>query len=106
VAVASAGPYANHMHLAPDRQPHQYLITKFFTDRMLFLTPNNSVKALKAMYTMTKINTNLLSTFYKNSYALPDIFAHSHAGNHLLHCLFLAVFFITVQFCLQLKDFT
>ena len=24
VAVASAGPYANHLHLAPDRQPHLY----------------------------------------------------------------------------------
>jgi len=27
VAMASAGPYANHMHFAPDIQPHQHLIT-------------------------------------------------------------------------------
>jgi len=40
VAVASAGPCANHLHLAPDRQPRQHLITQFFTRRMLFLTPN------------------------------------------------------------------
>jgi len=25
-AVASAGLYANNLHLAPDRQPHQHLI--------------------------------------------------------------------------------
>jgi len=28
VAVASAGPYANHLHLAPDRRPCQYLNTQ------------------------------------------------------------------------------
>jgi len=28
VAVASAGPYVNHLHLAPDRQPHEHLITQ------------------------------------------------------------------------------
>jgi len=28
VAVASAGPYANHLHLAPDRKPRQYLTTQ------------------------------------------------------------------------------
>ena len=35
VAVASAGPHANHLYLTPDRC--QYLITEFFTGRMLFL---------------------------------------------------------------------
>jgi len=25
MAVASAGPYTNNLHLAPDRQPHQHL---------------------------------------------------------------------------------
>ena len=30
MAVTSAGPYANHLHLAPDRQPRQHLITKFY----------------------------------------------------------------------------
>jgi len=29
VALASAGPYADHLHLDPDRQPHQHLITQF-----------------------------------------------------------------------------
>jgi len=37
VAVASAGLYANHLHFAPDRQPHQYPITQFLTGWMLFL---------------------------------------------------------------------
>jgi len=40
VAVASAGPYANHLHHIPDTLPCQYPITQFFTGRMLFLTPN------------------------------------------------------------------
>jgi len=29
-AVASAGPYADHLHHAPDRYPRQYLTTQFF----------------------------------------------------------------------------
>jgi len=29
VAVASAGPYTNHLQLVPDRQPCQHLITQF-----------------------------------------------------------------------------
>jgi len=45
VAMASAGPYPNHLHPALDRQPRQQLITQFFTGRMLFLMPINSVKA-------------------------------------------------------------
>ena len=30
MAVASAGPHANNLYLAPDRQPHQCLITHFY----------------------------------------------------------------------------
>ena len=37
MAVASPGPYANNLHLAPDRQPHQHLSLNF-TGKMLFLT--------------------------------------------------------------------
>jgi len=33
MTVASAGPYANHLHLAPDRQPCQHLITHFLQVR-------------------------------------------------------------------------
>ena len=40
MAVASAGLYANHLHLTTDRQPQQHLITQFFTCWMLFLMPN------------------------------------------------------------------
>jgi len=32
MAVSSAGPSANNMHLAPDRSPHQHLITQFFCE--------------------------------------------------------------------------
>jgi len=48
MAMASAGPYTNHLHLAPDRQPRQHLITQFFTGRMLFLTPNQHCQSTKA----------------------------------------------------------
>ena len=34
VAVASAGPYANHLHIAADRQPRQYLTTQFLGHRL------------------------------------------------------------------------
>jgi len=44
VAVASTEPCANHLHLAPDRWPHQRLIIQFFTGQMLFLTPNQQSK--------------------------------------------------------------
>jgi len=35
-AVASAGPYANNLHLAPDRYPRQHLITQFLQARCSF----------------------------------------------------------------------
>jgi len=28
MAAASAGPYANHLHLTPDRWPYQHFITQ------------------------------------------------------------------------------
>jgi len=40
MAVASVGAYANHLHLTPDREPRQHLITQFFAQWMLFLMPN------------------------------------------------------------------
>jgi len=47
VAVASAGPYANHLHLAPDGQPRQHVITQFLQAGCPSCHPTNSVKALK-----------------------------------------------------------
>jgi len=49
MAVASAGPYANHLHLAPDRSPRKYLTTQFLQARCPSCRPNNSIKALKAV---------------------------------------------------------
>jgi len=38
MAVASAGPYANNLHLTlRDISPHQHLMTEFFTGQMLLL---------------------------------------------------------------------
>ena len=46
---ASAGSYANNLHLAPDRyQPDQHLITQFSHAGCSSWHPDNSVKALKA----------------------------------------------------------
>jgi len=48
MAVASAGPYANHLHLAADRQPSQHLISQFLQARCCSWCQTNTVKALKA----------------------------------------------------------
>ena len=58
--VAPAGPHANNLHLAPDRQPHQHLSHhSVFTGRVLFLTPN-SVKA--ALYTDHVVSQPAMAT--------------------------------------------
>ena len=44
-AVASAGPYTNNLHLAPDRQPHQHLITHILQAWCSSWCPPNTVKA-------------------------------------------------------------
>jgi len=49
MAVASAGPYANNLHLAPDRWPHQHLIAQFLQAICCSWRPTNSIKALKAI---------------------------------------------------------
>jgi len=45
--VTSAGPYANQLHLAPDRITRQYLTTQFLQARCPSCHPTNNVKALK-----------------------------------------------------------
>jgi len=55
VAVASAGPHANHLHLTPNRQPRQYVTTQFFTGRMPFLPPKQqrqSTEGISIQYKM------------------------------------------------------
>jgi len=46
VAVASAGLYANHLHLTPDNLASTSPLN-FFTGQTLFLVPNHSAKTLK-----------------------------------------------------------
>jgi len=63
VAVASAGAYANHLHLTPERQWCQYLTTQFFTGRMLFLMPNQQCQSTVGCYVImlcTIKNINIL----------------------------------------------
>ena len=71
MAVAAAGPYANHLHLTPDRQPRQHLITQVFTGQMLFLTPNpqcqNSAKMKCDNLSMT-VSVLLFYHYYKTAH--------------------------------------
>jgi len=47
--VASAGPYASHLHLNEDRQPRQYLTTQFLQAGCPSCYPTNRVKALNTI---------------------------------------------------------
>jgi len=49
VALAAAKPYANHLHFAPDRQPHQHHITQFLWAGCSSCHLTDSVKAPKAL---------------------------------------------------------
>jgi len=61
MAVASAGPYANHLRLASDRDNHASTSSlNFSTGWMLSLTPNQveptvSKHALKANYSVRRL---------------------------------------------------
>jgi len=48
MAVESAGPYANNLHLTPDRQPHYTSSLNFLQAGCPSCRPTNSVKAPKA----------------------------------------------------------
>ena len=54
-AVASAGPHANNLQIAPERQLRQHLITQFLQARCSSWCQTNSVKAFKA-FLVTKCN--------------------------------------------------
>ena len=55
MTVASAGPYANNLHLTPDRQPHEHLVTQFFKGWMLFLTHNQQCQSTEGKYLELKM---------------------------------------------------
>jgi len=63
VAVASAGPYAIHLHLAPDRQPCQYLTTQFFTGRIPFLSPNQQHQSTEVNQNSTRKKHKIICAF-------------------------------------------
>ena len=69
MAVPSAGPYANHLHLAPGRWPHQHLITQYLQAGCSSWHPTDSVKALKASLDTNTIDTDRWSKCtYSNYY--------------------------------------
>jgi len=72
-----AGPYANNLHLAPDRQLHQHLITQFLQAGCSSRRTTNSVKALTALvskqYTSKKtIHTPTAFWQYMAGYTPPE----------------------------------
>jgi len=73
-AVASAGPYANDLHLDPERWPHQHLITQFLQTGCSSWRPTNSFKALKALGHNTKWQLDRFSHFCKAH----NCFQHTH----------------------------
>jgi len=61
VAVASAGPYANHLHLASDRHPHQHVVTQF-----LHAQPTASKQRRQLLYTLVLICRANIATNTRN----------------------------------------
>jgi len=69
--VASAGLYANHLHLTPDRQPRQHLITQLFRGCMPFLMPNQ-----QCQNTENNINKYIHCISKKDTTQSPTIIQH------------------------------
>jgi len=49
VVVASAGPYANHLHLATERQPLQHLTTNHLLLSGININTVNSIESTKPL---------------------------------------------------------
>jgi len=80
-AVASARSYATNLHLAPDRKPHQHLITQIFTGPMLFLMPNQQCAYAKAAIQST-VSHNLLFCNHLDMTSVPSLSQHCRPGLH------------------------
>ena len=74
-AVASAGRYADNLHLAPDNHSNTSSLN-FFTDRKLFLADNQQCQSIKGKHvTQIQINRNnesrnLLTSLWMTSWFL------------------------------------
>ena len=62
MAVTSAGPYANDLHLAPDRQPHQLLITHFLHAECSSWRPTNC-QSTKGIHCIIQSNATIMVLF-------------------------------------------
>ena len=76
MAVASAGPYANHLHLAPDRKPRQYLTTQIVLEqknKMLYkyarisVLRDGDVDNMKSLDLCTKKKNEMIQTICENA---------------------------------------
>jgi len=90
VALASAGPYASHWHLPPDRQPCQHLITQFFTDWMLFLMPNQQCQSMKGNFCKVWGFENIQCIYRMHQKLTPCLWSYSSSmGIVVLWSLFI-----------------
>jgi len=72
VAVTSAGPHANQLHLTKDRQPRQHRITQFFTGPILFLTPNQQCQSTEGTHMGGKQTWNFLHSEINKNHTCPS----------------------------------
>ena len=86
VAVASAEPYANHLHLAADRRLCQHLITQFFMDQLLLLTSSQQCQGTEGIRMLTVVGSLANGSSLKDVDVAPQQIAaiiypqHSAAG--------------------------
>ena len=104
VAVTSAGPYANHLHLASEREPRQYLTTRFFAGQMPFLLLNQERQSTEGQST----DGNECDALYKKTYALTmfTVAAVAHVCTIFLATLLVTIIYKsrTLIICLQKLD--
>ena len=62
-AVASAGPYANNLLLASDREWHQHIISQFLQAGCSSWRPTDSVKALMDKFLTCDVNILFILQF-------------------------------------------
>jgi len=79
VTVASAGPYANHLQLTPDKQPRQHL-----TGRMPFLLASQKHQSTEGFHIAISINIKYYS---KYSHLFSTSFFQARHISMERHCL-------------------
>jgi len=76
MAVASAGPYANNLHLTPVWQPHQHLITEFWQAGSSSWCQTQQCRSTECTrYLINQGNWLINSTSYKHKLIITKVYA-------------------------------